>query len=98
MTIHRYAAAGNVSLTLKARREMAELQLGLDSKDVPGILLSLTSAVSAGRQLSRVTEGWMYLFNVEVNRMQIYLKVVLRSGCVVISFHESRGGDRGEAD
>jgi len=32
----------------------------------------------------------MYVFKPDVAEMTLYLKVVLRNGCVVISFHEDQ--------
>lgn len=75
-------------MTLKARQELAELGFGLDEEDVCEILEGLTERDSAGRLLSATTKEWMYVFKPQVGATSIYIKVILRSDCVVISFHE----------
>jgi hypothetical protein len=41
-----------------------------------------------GRLVSKKTGEWMYVFKPSVGAVVVYVKVVLRSDCVVISFHE----------
>jgi len=42
----------------------------------------------------RLTGEWMYVFKPAVADTVVYLKLVVRTACVVVSFHE----DEGEAD
>jgi hypothetical protein len=37
---------------------------------------------------SQETAEWMYVFKPVVSGMVIYLKLILRAGCLVVSFHE----------
>jgi hypothetical protein len=87
--IHEFAVTRQVRFTLKALREVAELGLGLDPTDVCDILTRLTQTDSAGRFRSTLTGEWLYLFRPHVASTVLYIKVVLRSTCVIVSFHEN---------
>ena len=78
-----------VWFTLKARRELAGL--GLDEEDACDLLVALTAQDSVGRLKSSVTGDWMYVFKPTHGDQVLYLKLILRSDCVVISFHEDLG-------
>lgn len=94
--IAELAATRRVTFTLKARRELAALSLGLDAEDARDILMSLTVSDSAGRLASVVTGEWMYIFKPRVEKTVIYVKVILRSNCVVVSFHTDEGAGHDE--
>jgi Motility quorum-sensing regulator, toxin of MqsA len=96
--IRELAVARKVLLTLKARRELASLDIGLDEEDACDILASLEAQDSAGRLESVVTGEWMYLFKPQLADTVCYLKVILRDDCVLISFHEDQGDDHDEED
>jgi hypothetical protein len=83
--------ARRVRFTLKARRELALLGGGLDEEDACDALAKLTAEDSAGRLLSEVTGEWMYLFKPMLAAARLYVKVILRSDCIVVSFHEDEG-------
>jgi hypothetical protein len=85
--IHELAKAGNVRLTVKALAEVRGLGLGLGATDVVDVLMALTPNDSAGRLRSSVSGEWLYVFKPTVSETVLYVKVVLRSGCVVVSFH-----------
>src|SRR6185295_13443784 len=84
--IRRQAATRQLRLTSKARRELAGL--GLDEDDACDVIVKLTARDSAGRRASKATGEWLYLFKPDLAGTTLYLKLVLRSECVVISFHE----------
>lgn len=86
--IHECALAGRVAMTSKATRELATLGIGLDADDVRWILAGLTPSDSAGRLRSKVLGEWLYVFKPQLSGARIYLKVVLRAECIVVSFHE----------
>src|SRR5579872_1681404 len=86
------AAARDVRFTLKALRELASLELGLDEEDACEVLVELTAEDSAGRVTSATTGEWMYLFKPQVSETILYVKVILRNNCVVVSFHEDEDG------
>ena len=86
--IHKCAAAGTVRFTLKALHEIAQLALALDEMDAVDVLSGLGTTDSAGRVRSRRTGEWMYVFRPRVAGMPLYVKVILRGDCVVVSFHE----------
>jgi hypothetical protein len=90
------AAAKKVRFTLKARREAAALAFGLDETDACDLLAGLTVEDSAGRLESTSTGEWMYLFKPSVAGTVLYLKVVIRTDCIVISLHEEQGGPHEE--
>jgi len=56
-------------------------------------LEGLKAADFVERLVSEVTGEWMYVFKPSVGGIPIYVKVILRRGCVVVSFHEDEGGD-----
>ncbi|HUY28752.1 MAG TPA: type II toxin-antitoxin system MqsR family toxin [Candidatus Binataceae bacterium] len=89
--IKNLAIARKVAFTLKALRELPEL--GLDEEDACEVLASLTTGDSAGRERSAATGEWMYVFKPEVAESVLYVKVILRSNCVLISFHEDEDED-----
>jgi hypothetical protein len=87
--VRTLATEGKVRFTLKAVRELAAI--GLDSGDATEILAVLRPSTFVERLASRVTGEWMYVFGPDVEGMAIYLKLILRAGCLVVSFHEEEG-------
>jgi len=92
--IRRLVALGRVRFTLKATQELAALELGLDEQDALQILSELRVADLRGRVESERTPEWLYVCKPEVGGINLYVKLIVRSECVVISFHE----DQGDAD
>jgi hypothetical protein len=90
--IRELAVARKVLFTLKARRELAGLGVGLDEEDACDVLKKLTTEDSAGRLESESTGEWMYLFKPWLAGVVLYVKVILRNDCIVVSFHEDEGG------
>ncbi|SRR6266478_2418257 len=85
------ALARKVLFTLKARRELASLQFGLDEQDACDVLANLAAEDSAGRLKSPATGEWAYVFKPLLAGTVLYVKLILRNDCVVISFHEDEG-------
>jgi hypothetical protein len=96
--IREFAAARKVLFTLKARRELASLELGLDEEDACDVLANLTAEEAAGRLESATTGEWMYLFKPLLAKTVLYIKLILRNDCIVVSFHEDEGGGHEEED
>lgn len=94
--IRRLATERKVRFTLKAFQELARLGLGLDEDDACDVLANLRSNDVVGRLVSDKTGEWMYVFNPSVGGIDLYVKVVLRGDCVVISFHEQEDSDEDE--
>ncbi|SRR6266511_868809 len=91
--VRQLAAERKVRFTLKAFQELARLGMGLDEEDACDVL---AKGDLAGRLVSERTGEWMYVFNPSVGGIALYVKVVLRSDCVVISFHEEEESDEDE--
>lgn len=83
--------ARKVLFTLKARRELASLQFGLDEQDACDVLANLAAEDSAGRLKSPATDEWAYVFKPLLAETVLYVKLILRNDCVVVSFHEDEG-------
>jgi riboflavin synthase len=92
--IHEMAGQGRVRFTLKAFRELAALGARLDVQDACDVLVGLTGDDFVGRLESERTGEWMYAFKPAVAGTVVYVKLVVRSDCLVVSFHE----DESEAD
>jgi hypothetical protein len=65
---------------------------------VRSVIESLTADDLAERLISRLTGEWMYVFKPDVGGQIIYVKVLLRQECLVVSFHEDEGADHEEAE
>ncbi len=92
--IQTLAADGRLRLTYKAVREV--LALGLAPDDVSDVIGGLCAEDLAGRLTSRITGEWMYVFKPEVGGQIVYVKLVVREDCLVVSFHEDEGTDHEE--
>ncbi len=86
--VHERAAGGRVRFTLKALRELASLDVGLDEADACQVLRGLRASDSGGRLRSPGTGEWLYVFLPRVRGEALYIKVLVRSDCIIISFHE----------
>ena len=89
--IKELAQARSVWFTLKAFRELS--QLGLDEEDACEVLAGLRAADSTERRKSAKTGEWMYVFKPKFGETVLYVKVLLRTNCVLISFHEDEVGN-----
>ena len=94
--VHKLATERRVRFTLKALRELAALDIGLDEEDACHVLANLAAGDFVERRVSKRTGEWMYIFKPSVGELIVYLKLVLRGECVVISFHEEE--DRSDED
>jgi hypothetical protein len=83
--IRALAADGKVRLTLRALRELSAL--GLDVDDAMAVIAGLRAADSAGRVVSEGTGEWLYVFKPQVGGTTVYLKLAVRTDCIVVSFH-----------
>ncbi len=89
------AAEREVRFTLKALRELAAL--GRDATDACETLEGLKPTDFVKAMVSEATGEWMYVFKPYVGDISIYLKLILRHGCVVVSFHEDEDGNDEES-
>ena len=88
LLIQSLAKEGKVSFTYKAVREIAMLEIGLDETDVCEILKEIKATDSFEKIKSKISDEWMYVFKVSVATTLVYLKLILRDNCIVISCHE----------
>ncbi len=91
--IHELAGQSRVHFTLKALRELAALGAGLDVQDACDVVAALTGDDFIGRLESERTGEWMYAFKPAVAGTVVHVKLVVRSACLVVSFHEDEGED-----
>jgi|SRR5712664_1028707 len=84
--IRGHAAARRVRFTLKALGELDDL--GLDVEEAILIVAGLSTADFSRRVISRQTGEWMYVFKPVVEGAALYVKLLVRRDCVIISFHE----------
>ncbi len=89
--VRALAAKQKVRFTLKALRELAAI--GLDATDACEAIEGLKIADFVKGLVSDATGEWMYLFKPQVGGVLVYLKLILRDGCVVVSFHEDEDGN-----
>jgi hypothetical protein len=89
--IHRLAARRQIRLTAKADSELA--LLGLDAEDALEVLSTLKLRDLVGRVESRQTPEWLYVFKPRVGGIALYVKLIVRTDCVVISFHKDEEDD-----
>jgi len=62
--------------------------MGLDEEDACEVLANLIASEFDERLRSKKTGEWMYVFKPAIGGVLVYLKVILRADCIVISFHE----------
>jgi len=91
--IRRLAAQRCARFTLKAQQELALLGWGFDTEDACQVIAALTARDFAGRLVSSITGEWMYVFKPPISGVVLYIKLVLRSDCLIVSFHEDTGGE-----
>lgn len=96
--VRSLAAERRVSFTGKSLRGISELELGLDAEDVCEFLSSLSPRDSAGRIRSTSTSEWLYVFRSSILENRVYVKLILRDDCVIVSFHldEEKQNEKGE--
>jgi hypothetical protein len=85
-----------VRFTLKAFQELGRLGMGLDEDDACDVLANLTRRDLVSRLVSEKTGEWLYLFKPSIAGVVVYVKVVVRADCVVISFHEEEDSNEDE--
>ena len=64
-------------------RSISDWTRTIAAKSLEGLTID-----SAGRNRSVITGEWMYMFKPTVGGTLLYLKVIVRGSCIVISFHE----------
>ncbi len=67
------------------------MELALDPEDACDVLERPKLGDLAERIRSKETDEWMYVFKPHVAAIDLYIKVILRDECLVVSFHEDEG-------
>lgn len=88
LRIKALAVSRKVRFTIKALRELAALEMEFDEEDACDVLVALEEREFDKRVRAETTGEWMYVFKPEVGGVRMYIKIILRGECVVISFHE----------
>jgi hypothetical protein len=83
---HELVAHGHVRFTHKANEELKALSLNEED----GIIAGLAAKDFAAKLTSEATGEWMYVFKPLLGFIVFYVKLVLRSSCIVVSFHEEQ--------
>jgi hypothetical protein len=91
--VRRCGLNRSVDFTVKADEELLALGLALTLDDACDILAHLSVRDFVERTISARTGEAMYVFTPQVADVSLYLKVILRRRCVVISFHEQDQAD-----
>lgn len=86
--IRELAAARSVRITDKARREIERLDLGLDREDVCDLLAQLGVGDFSERVAFDQTGEWLFVFKPVLAGATLYVKLIVRADCIVVSFHE----------
>src|SRR5271169_942359 len=94
--VRALAAERRVRFTLKALRELATLDL--DATDACEVIEALKPGDFVQRLVSDATGEGMYVFKPRIAETWIYLKLVLRDGCIVVSFHADEAGENDEEE
>jgi hypothetical protein len=94
--IRRCGLMRSVDFTVKADEELLGLGLALNRDDACDILARLSIRDFVERTISTVTGELMYVFTPRVAGISLYVRLILRRRCVVISFHEQDKARDGE--
>ena len=89
--IRERAKQRRVNFTYKALRELVTLGSGLDPDDACDVLARLEETDFHDRLKSESTGEWLYVFKPTVAEMLVYVKLIVRETCLVVSFHEDEG-------
>lgn len=92
--VRALTAAGRVHFTLKALRELAALCL--DASDACKAIEGLAPVDLVMHVWSATTDEWMHVFKPHVGGAPVYVKLVLRRDCIVVSFHDDQHADDDE--
>jgi hypothetical protein len=96
--VRELATLRKVVFTQKAARELELIDLPIDQEDALEVLGHLSAEDFSARFMSDLSDEWMYVFKPRVGGLLLYVKVILRHECRVISLHEARGDDDEESE
>lgn len=91
--VRALAESNQVVVTKKAREELLTLGFWMSAADVVDVLIHLDVDDFDARLTAEDTGEWMYVFKPVVFDRAVYVKLILRARCIVVSFHEDRHGE-----
>lgn len=86
--VRQLAEQGCVIFTRKAYRELTTFEEPLTETDALDVVATLTEQDFIERIKSRATSEQMYVFKPRLGATVIYVKLLIRDNCIIISFHE----------
>jgi hypothetical protein len=86
--IRELAEQRAIRITRKAQEEMAALDPAADIDDVLEVLVALAPEDWVCRLISHVTSEALHVFKPMTPFGLLYVKVIVRKDCIVVSFHE----------
>ena len=94
--IRQFVADGRIRFTNKALDELDDLEL--NESDCLDVISKLEASDYSKRVGSRSSDEWMHVFAPTILWTRLYVKLILRTDCVVISFHDEDEPDAQETD
>ena len=91
--VHRNARRGSVRVTYKALHEMAALEPSISPDEARQVLQGLDRASFRHRLRSIRSAEWLYVFRATWCGEAVYIKILLRAECTIISFHPEASDD-----
>ena len=86
--VRKLAEQGRVNFTRKAYRELATFDQPIVESDAIDIIIAFTEHDFVQRIKSHITGEHMYVFKTRIGNLWIYVKLLLRDECIIVSFHE----------
>ena len=96
--VHRNARRGSVRVTYKALQEMAALEPSIAPDEALQLLEELDRASFRHRLRSIRSGEWLYVFRAPWCAELLYIKLLLRADCTIVSFHPEASDDELEED
>lgn len=91
--VHRNARQGSVRVTYKALQEMAALEPSIAPEEARQLIEGLDRASFRHRLRSIRSGEWLYVFRATWCAEPVYIKLLLRTDCTIISFHPEASDD-----
>ncbi len=93
--VRKLVATGEFLFTQKASAEIKALGLFLSRADAAEVLTMLTRKDFRQRVQAHDLGEWLYVFTPQVGDRTLYIKLALRSRCIMVSFHDAKDEEPG---